>query len=191
MIYRFARPSDGPAVLAVYEPYIRNTAITFEYQVPSPEEFSRRISSIIKRYPYLACEENGMILGYAYASSYRSRAAFQWDVEVSIYLRPEAQGKGVAKGLYRRLLPMLEALGYRNVYASIVPPNPQSIGLHKHFGFKETALFEKTGYKLGQWWDLLWMVLRMNDSDQPPAPPRSVGELENAERFLFPQDNEH
>lgn len=177
MTFRFATPEDAPAILEVYAPYIRNTVITFEYEVPSVEAFTERVKGITEKYPYLVCEENGVLLGYAYAGEYRSRTAFQWDVELSIYLRPEAQGKGVSKAFYDRLLPMVEKLGYRNIYSSIVTPNPASIGLQEKYGFETLCVFEKCGYKLGQWCDLLWMHKKIGDWSKDPVPPTSISEV--------------
>lgn len=185
MTFRFATPDDAAAILDIYAPYIRNTVMTFEFVVPTIEEFTERVDGITSKYPYLVCEENGVILGYAYAGSYRGRAAFQWDVELSVYLRPESQGRGIATGFYDRLLPMLEQLGYRNVYASIVPPNPQSIGLQEKYGFETLCIFEKCGYKLGQWCDLLWMHKQIGDWSKPPVPPVPIVEMrEELEKLL-------
>lgn len=183
MTYRFATPGDAAGILDIYAPYIRETVATYEYEVPSLADFTRRVAEISGKYPYLVCEEKGRILGYAYAASYRSRAAFQWDTEVSVYLAPEGMGRGIAKGLYQRLLPMLEELGYRTAYASIVPPNPQSVGLHRAFGFREIAVFTHTGYKFGRWLDLLWMEKRLGDWTKPPQEPQSVGELQKGKEL--------
>ena len=157
--------SDAEDILAIYTPYIKNTVITFEYEVPSLQSFQDRISSIYKTYPYLVYRIDGEIAGYAYASSYRSRAAFQWDVETSIYLNEKFQGKGIATKLYEVLLEFLKLQGFYQVYAYITYPNDKSIGLHKKFGFTKMGMYPKTGYKSGQWCDLIALGKTINESN--------------------------
>lgn len=175
---RLATPRDAEKMLEIYAPYVRETAVTFEYEVPSVEEFRRRVESTLPRYPWLAAEEDGLLLGYAYAGQYRSRAAFQWDAEGSIYLRPEAQGTGLAAPLYRCLIRLVKAQGVRNFYGCITHPNPASEGFHRKLGFSDLAVFPRAGYKLGQWRDVLWNHLSLGETEEPPEPFRPFGEME-------------
>lgn len=185
MTIRFARLEDAAGILDIYAPYIRETAITYEYEVPSLQDFTARVEKIAARYPYLVCEEDGEILGYAYASEYRTRAAFQWDTELSIYLRQDLQGRGIGRMLYDRLLPMLTVQGFQKAYASISVPNPSSVAFHRAYGFREVACFEHVGYKLGSWRDLLWMEKRLAPLADPPALVRMLADcLPEFEKIL-------
>lgn len=175
---RLATPRDAEGMLEIYAPYIRNTAVTFEYEVPDLDEFRGRVESTLTRYPWLAAEEDGLLLGYAYAGQYRSRAAFQWGAEGSIYLRPEAQGTGLAAPLYRCLIRLVKAQGVRNFYGCITHPNPASEGFHRKLGFSDLAVFPRAGYKLGQWRDVLWNYLPLGETEGPPEPFRPFGEME-------------
>lgn len=171
---RFATPQDAQGMLDIYAPYVRETAITFEYDVPDLEEFRGRVEKVLTRYPWLVAEEDGLLLGYAYAGQYRSRAAFQWDAEGSIYLRPQAQGTGLAAPLYRCLMGLLELQGVRNLYGCITHPNPASEAFHRKMGFIDLAVFPKAGYKLGKWWDVLWNYLPLGEKHDPPYPLYSI-----------------
>jgi len=175
---RLATPRDAGEMLEIYAPYVVNTTVTFEYEVPSLEEFRGRVESTLPRYPWLAAEGDGQLLGYAYASRYHSRAAYQWDAEGSIYLRPQAQGSGLAEPLYRCLMELLEAQGVRNFYGCITHPNPASEAFHRKLGFIDLAVYPRSGYKLGQWLDVLWNYLPLGEKEDPPAPFRPFGELE-------------
>lgn len=175
---RLATPRDAGEMLEIYAPYVRETAVTFEYEVPSVDEFRGRVERTLPRYPWLAAEKDGRLLGYAYAGQYRSRAAFQWDAEGSIYLRPEAQGVGLAAPLYRGLIELVKAQGVRNFYGCITHPNPASEGLHRKLGFIDLAVFPRAGYKLGQWRDVLWNYLPLGGTEEPPTPFCPFGEME-------------
>ena len=176
-LIRMAAPGDAGAMLAVYAPYILETAITFEYQVPAEEEFRGRVEEILRRHPWLLAEEEGKVLGYAYAAPYRSRAAYQWDAEGSVYLAREARGRGLGTALYRCLMELLEAQGMRNFYGCITHPNPASEALHRALGFREAGVLPRSGYKLGRWWDVLWMERPLGSGDEEPRPPVPLGLL--------------
>lgn len=175
---RLASPRDAGEMLEIYAPYVRNTTVTFEYEVPSLEEFRRRVETTLPRYPWLAAEVDGRLVGYAYASPYHSRAAYQWDAEGSIYLLPQAQGTGLAVPLYRCLMELLESQGVRNFYGCITHPNPASEAFHRKLGFTDLAIYPQSGYKLGRWLDVLWNYLPLGEKTDPPAPFRPFGELE-------------
>lgn len=168
---RLARPEDASAILAIYEPYITDTSLTFEVEVPSEFAFSERIRSYLDHWPWLVFEVEGMIAGYAYGSRYRERAGYQWCVECSVYIREEFHGRGIAKALYAALFRLLKMQGYFNVYAVINLPNEPSVRLHEACGFRWFANYEHVGYKLGKWKTVGWWQLTLRDYvDNPPAP---------------------
>ncbi len=165
---RPAIPEDASRMAEIYGPYVADTAISFAVQPPTAEEFLSKIASV---YPVLVCEEQGRVLGYAYAGQYRSREAYRWDAELSIYVEGAAVGRGAGKCLMRALLALLKAQGYQNAYSCITLPNPGSIGLHKACGFRQIALFENAGYKLGAWRSVVWLHRPLGDYSLPPQEP--------------------
>lgn len=182
---RFAALEDAGAILDIYGPYIEQTPISFEYEVPSPESFRERMRNIMKEYPYLVYEKEGKVVGYAYGSSYLSRKAFFWDGEVSIYISREERGRGIGRQLYEPLLAMMKEMGIVNVYALIVHPYEASEQFHKKMGFQEEAVFPKVGYKLGQWQNLIYMKKQLNPYSCPPVERKSVTEIRaEAEKIL-------
>lgn len=180
MEIRFVNSTDSQAILDIYAYYVENTVYTFEYDVPSLTEFGERIEKISKDMPYLVAIENNEVIGYAYASKYRGRAAYQWDVELSIYLRQGIGGRGVGTMLYAQLLDMLKDLRYQRAYACITVPNPASISFHRKFNFKEIGVFHKCGYKNKQWLDVMWMEIFLRN-DSHPNSVESVKTLTNKE----------
>lgn len=151
---RLAQESDAAALLAVYAPYIQNTSITFEYEVPSVEEFAGRIAKITEKFPWLVCEIDGKTAGYVYAGTFHARAAFQWNAELSVYLAPGYHRMRIASALYACLQNILAKQGYLNLYALITVPNPQSIGFHESNGFRPVCIYRSTGFKFGEWHDM-------------------------------------
>lgn len=155
---REARLDDARELLAIYRPYVEKTAITFEYEVPSEEEFRNRVGNVLKRYPYLvAVDDSGEMVGYAYASAFKSRKAYDWSVETSIYIKEDRHGEGVGKSLYKRLEDTLREQGVCNMCACIAYPNPESEIFHEKLGYQTVAHFHKSGFKLGKWYDMIWM----------------------------------
>ena len=148
---------DAPKLVRIYAPYVKKTTITFEYQIPTIEEFEGRIEKILQRFPYLVAEEDGHILAYAYASTYYDRSAYDWAVEVSVYVDQVHRGQGLGSRLYEALEMELEARGYLRFLACIALPNPASIALHEKRGYVKVAHFPKIGYKFDQWYDIVWM----------------------------------
>ena len=157
MVIRLATPADVPALLAIYAPYVRDTAATFEYDVPTHEAFAARVAAIQTQYPYLVAEVAGRVLGYAYASRHRERAAYAWSVEVSVYVHPDGQRQGLARQLYTQLLERLAGQGFVNAYAVITLPNPASEQLHRSMGFRPVGVFDRVGYKFGTWYSTCWL----------------------------------
>ena len=154
---RNAQVEDAANLVAIYAPYVEKTAITFETQVPTVEDFKNRIKKTMKKFPYLVAIEEGQIVGYAYASTYYARAAYDWTVELSVYVQKEARGKGVGTLLYTALEEELTARGFKNFLACIALPNPASIALHEKRGYEQVAHFKKIGYKFGTWHDIVWL----------------------------------
>lgn len=176
-------PSDHPQILAIYSPFIAQSAITFEYDIPAPDDFSQRIEKIAHELPYLVWDQNGIIAGYAYASPYRERKAYQWSVELSVYLHPDFYGKGIAAGLYTELLRLLRIMGYANAYAIITTPNAASEKFHERFGFYHIGVFTKVGYKHNKWHDVRWMGYDIQPHLQNmPAPLKNFNEI--ARKYL-------
>lgn len=171
MAIRPARVEDLPRILEIYGPYVENTAISFEYTVPTFEEFTRRFMDITAQFPWLVWEESGTVLGYAYGSRPFERAAYQWCAEASIYLCPEAIGKGIGKQLYAALEELLKQQGYRKVYAIITTANEASVAFHRAVGYSHTATMPGCGYKFGQWYGTVWMEKELNTWDTPPHVP--------------------
>jgi L-amino acid N-acyltransferase YncA len=175
---RLATPADAAGILQIYAPYIENTSFTFETEVPSENAFAERISSYLVNWPWLVMEQNGIIAGYAYASRYRERVAYQWSVECSVYVHDDFQQKGIAGQLYQTLFHFLRKQGFRNVYAVINLPNEKSVAFHEKTGFTYFATYEQVGYKLGKWKNVGWWRLILNDFGDEPAAPKSFSELD-------------
>lgn len=174
MPIRMATEADIPEILDIYGPYVQETAISFEYTVPTLEEFTRRFLEITTRLPWLVWEENGQILGYAYGSLPFERAAYQWCAEASIYLRPQAQGKGIGRRLYFVLEQLLKLQGYRKVYAIITTANDRSVAFHEAMGYRHTATMPDCGYKFGCWYGTVWMEKPLDSAEKPERPPVSI-----------------
>ncbi|MBQ9166069.1 MAG: N-acetyltransferase, partial [Oscillospiraceae bacterium] len=161
MTIRTATPADAPALLAIYANYIA-TPVTFAYELPTEDGFAWNIMEVQRRYPYLLAEEDGKALGYAYAHPLREFAAYSWDVELTIYLAPDAVGKGVGTRLYNALLKVLTLQGVRNAYGCVTSPNPASEALHEKLGFALVGKFHQTGYKAGAWQDVVWFEKQLS-----------------------------
>ncbi|WP_085833176.1 GNAT family N-acetyltransferase [Clostridium merdae] len=178
MALRFATPEDAPRILAIYAPYILNTCITYEYTVPTLEEFEERIRNISKKMPYLVYEqEDGTILGYAYAAPHMTRAAYQWDAELSIYMNEQNHRSGVGTILYKALIALLKEQGYINLYALISVPNEPSVGFHRSLGFEQVGIYPHTGYKLGRWNDIAILEYCTQPELGHPVPTKSIHDL--------------
>ena len=175
MNIRLAKKSDAAALLAIYAPYVENTAITFEYEVPTIEDFATRIEKTLEKYPYLVAEEDGAILGYAYASTYYARAAYDWAVELSVYVSQDARGKGVGSKLYDELEDLLDQMGYIHFLACISLPNEDSIIFHTKRGYQQVAHFLKIGYKFERWHDIVWLQKSL---DKQAKSIKSLKEME-------------
>lgn len=161
---RNATIDDAEQLLGIYAYYVTNTAITFEYDVPSLEEFRNRIDVTLKKYPYLVIEEDGIIQGYAYAGAFVGRAAYDHSCETTIYLDRNSKGRGYGRALYEALEQSLKDKGILNLYACIGDPvvedeylTRNSEQFHQHLGFSKVGTFHKCGYKFGRWYNMIWM----------------------------------
>jgi len=183
---RLATPADAAGILKIYAPYIENTSLTFETEVPSVTDFADRISHYLENWPWLVYEKDGKIAGYAYASRYRERTAYQWSVESSVYIHSDFHRAGIATILYTALFQLLQLQGFNTVYAVINLPNDKSVAFHEKLGFSYFATYEKVGYKLGQWKNVGWWKLMVNEyGDEPPAPVKfSVINKEMVDKIL-------
>lgn len=170
-IIRLAQKEDVQQMLNIYAPFILNSGITQETEIPSTEDFAGRISSTLAERPWLVCEINNEIAGYAYAGKHRERKGYQWCTESSVYVNPQFYRYGVANVLYTALFEILKLQGYVNVYAVITLPNERSVAFHENFGFRYLTTYKKIGFKLGQWHDIGWWELQVNPSMQNPADP--------------------
>lgn len=173
MSIRVATSRDVPAILEIYGPYVSQTAISFEYDVPTEAVFLERFQKITRQFPWLVWEENGKILGYAYADAPFERAAFRWCAEPSIYLAPEARRRGIGKALYEALEKALFKQGYCLLYALITTVNNDSVAFHEAMGYRQLAQFPACGFKHQAWHGIIWMEKRLQDLKDPgqkPAP---------------------
>ena len=171
-VIRRVAAGDAAALLDIYAPYIRDTAITFEYDVPAAEEFAARIGDIARTHPYLVCERDGRPVGYAYAHNIRERAAYDWAAELSVYLAPAAQGQGAGTALYRCLIDLLAMQNLRILYGCVTLPNEKSERLHEKLGFAPVGVWHGAGWKFGRWHDVGWLEKRLggDGAAQPVIP---------------------
>ncbi|MDD6050270.1 MAG: GNAT family N-acetyltransferase [Clostridiales bacterium] len=166
---RYANFADAPVIQEIYAHYVRRTAITFATTEPTAADFVARISD--PRYPFLAAERNGRLVGFAYADAFRQKEAFRWDVELTIYLAPGIEGQGIGSELMAEMLRVLEKQGYVNAYSCITLPGERSVALHRKFGFTQLGVFPHTGYKQGQWHDVVWMSKTLCEAAEHPDDP--------------------
>lgn len=182
---RIAREADLSAMLAIYGPYVRSTTVSFEYEVPDEDTFLRRFRGITAQFPWLVWEEeDGQILGYAYASAPFERAAYRWCAEPSIYLLPEARGRDIGRKLYAALEEVLSRQGYCVLYALVTEENLASVRFHEKCGYRPCMMLPRCGFKFGRWLGLTWMEKRLNFVENPsafPAPWMSI--VQDAESF--------
>lgn len=166
--FRLATPNDAHSMLAIYAPSIERSSVSFEVDLPSLEEFKKRVTDLTSKTPWLVCEVDNVVVGYAYASEHRARKAYQWTVEVSVYIAATYQGQGIGKRLYQELFPILCKQGYFTALAGITLPNESSIKLHESLGFKKIAVYENVGFKFGKWHDVGWWQLALRPYSASP-----------------------
>ena len=161
---RDAKIADAERILEIYDYYVQNTAISFEYDTPSLDEFTARMEKTMKRYPYLVIEKDGHIEGYAYAGTFKDRAAYDRSCETTIYIDHNERRSGMGRMLYEALEERLKSIGILNLYACIGYPETEdeyltknSVQFHEHLGYSKAGVFHKCGYKFGRWYDMIWM----------------------------------
>jgi phosphinothricin acetyltransferase len=173
---RLATPADAPAVRRIYAPYVRETTITFTTTVPAVEALETKLSTTLETHPWLVCERDDRVVGYAYAGPLRKRDAYQWTVELSVYVEERVQREGVGQRLYGALLDLLTAQGYASAYGVITLPNPASVAFHEAFGFEQVGEFDDVGFKLGEWHGVGWWRRQLSTPAAPDS-PRPIADL--------------
>ena len=163
IIIRPVTAEDAAELLSIYAPYVLETSVTYEYEVPSAEEFRGRIENTIKNYPYLVAVEDGEILGYAYASGFHPRAAFRWSAEATVYVKQVAHSRGIGRMLYEALEKILKKQNVQTVIALIADPNPESVAFHEKLGYRVAGRLTGCAYKLGQWRGMYYMEKHLGD----------------------------
>ncbi|MCY3581308.1 MAG: GNAT family N-acetyltransferase [Chloroflexi bacterium] len=180
---RLALETDATAIRAIYAPIVRETHISFEQAVPGTDEIAARIQTTLAQYPWLVCELGGQLTGYAYASAFRSRAAYQWTTETTVYVHSDFQRRGIARALYTSLLALLRAQGYVTAVGVIALPNPASIHLHEALGFSKVGVFRNVGHKAGNWRATGWWQLDLRPPPTAPEAPAPLPTLAQESRF--------
>lgn len=171
---RFADESHAAAIAGIYRPVVESTAISFETVPPDRNEMARRIADTTREHPWLVCEISGRVAGYAYAMKHRVRSAYRWSVDTSVYVDASFRQGGVGRGLYGSLFGILSAQGYFNAYAGIALPNAASVGLHEAVGFRKIGVYQRVGYKFGEWRDVGWWQLDLKPPEASPAEPVDI-----------------
>lgn len=166
VLVRLATTHDAESVAAIYRPVVLGTAVSFELEPPTPEEFTQRIERALQGWAWLVAEVGTSVVGYAYGSAHRPRAAYHWSVETTIYVADGHHHQGIGRTLYEALLPLLAEKGFCNAYAGITLPNDASVGLHRRVGFQPIGVFKSVGRKFGAWHDVSWWHLPLRST--PP-----------------------
>jgi L-amino acid N-acyltransferase YncA len=178
VIVRLAEPgTDATAVAAIYRPAVESSLASFEEEPPTPAEMAERIRATLARAPWLVAEQDGTVVGYAYAGPHQQRAGYRWSVNISVYVVPGHAGRGIGRRLYDELLSILRRQGFVNVYAGITLPNPASVALHESIGMRRIGVYEGVGFKHGAWRDVAWYHLRLADPEGEPPEPIPLPEL--------------
>ena len=179
-----AAPENAEKLLAIYAPYVKNTAVSFEYAVPTVEEFRQRIEKTLEKYPYLVAEIDGETVGYAYASMFKQRPAYGWAVEVSIYVQRDKRGEGIGRKLYEALEAALTMQNILNANACIVYSEKEneylshdSMRFHEKMGYRLVGHFSQCGYKFGRWFDMIWMEKHLGEHTEAPESVKAFPEI--------------
>lgn len=183
-VIRLACSADAAAIYEIYLPIVRDTHISFEQNAPKSGEIATRIETTLAQYPWLVCELNGRLAGYAYASPFRARAAYQWTAETTVYIHSEFQRRGLSRALYSSLMAILREQGYCSAIGVIALPNRASVRAHEALGFRKVGVVRNVGYKAGAWRDTGWWQLELRPAPSQPRSPRPISELEDQDNFL-------
>lgn len=168
---RVATPQDAAAILNIYAPIVHETAISFELDVPTVTQMQHRIEETLLKWPWLVCDRQEKVLGYVYATQHRARAAYQWSVDVSVYIQAGMRRTGIGRALYTSLFELLALQQFKNCYAGITLPNPGSVGLHEALGFEPVGVYRHVGYKLATWHDVGWWQRTLPTERSNPSIP--------------------
>ena len=172
MIVRDATAADAADCAAIYAPYVRETTVSFELEPPTPQQMGDRIAAAQARHAWLVLEEDGQVVGYAYANRFSARPAYRWSVEVSIYLERDRHRAGGGRRLYEALLARLAERGYRRAMAGMSLPNEASVAFHRSLGFEPVGIYRQVGWKHGAWLDVAWVQRTIRDAPDPPDEPQ-------------------
>ena len=172
MIVRLAEPeTDAAAVADIYRPAVETSLASFEERAPTAAEMAERMRGTLEHTPWLVADDDGAVIGYAYAGPHHQRAGYRWSVNISVYVDPGDARRGIGRALYEELLALLRRQGFVNAYAGITLPNPASVALHEAIGMRRIGVYERVGFKHGAWRDVAWYHLRLSDPPgQPPEP---------------------
>ncbi len=181
MIVRIANADDGADIAEIYAPIVRDTFISFEAAPPSADEMSNRIVATLRMHPWLVIEKDGAVIAYAYATPHRSRAAYRWSCDVSVYVGENARRMGAARTLYQHLFSTLIRQGYASAFSGIALPNEASVGFHERMGFEPVGVYPRVGFKKGSWRDVGWWSHELQALDNNPRHPLPF--LGNPETF--------
>lgn len=180
---RVATPADGEAVRSIFAPFVESTAVSFEVEPPTGSEMAGRIETTVRTYPWLVCEVEDGVVGYAAAGALRSSPPYEWTVELSIYVAERVRRSGVGRALYASLFAVLDLQGYRDAYAVTTLPNPASVGFHERMGFEPVGLFPEVGYTQGRWHDIRWWRRPIGEKSAAPQRPTPLSDLRGDSRL--------
>jgi L-amino acid N-acyltransferase YncA len=180
---RLATLDDAEQIQAIYAPFCRDTPVSFETQPPTVDEMRQRIVKTLSSLPWFVCDDGRQIVGYAYASQHRERAAYRWSVDVSVYVREGQRRSGFGRALYTSLLNSLRLQGFYNALAGVSVPNPASVGLHEAMGFQPLGVYQGIGFKNGSWHDVLWLQLQLRERASQPDEPRVFPIVQDSEEW--------
>ncbi len=174
---RLAAAADAEQFCEIYAPIVRDTHISFEQDIPDAAEMAARIAKTMPRYPWLVCDIQGRVAGYAYASPFRRRRAYQWTAETTVYVHPDYKRRGVSRALYTSLIEVLREQGFCNAIGVIALPNDASIRAHEAVGYRKVGVLENMGYKAGAWHHTGWWQLKLAPVPDRPQRPRALTSL--------------
>ncbi len=178
---RLANLDDASAILDIYRPYVEHTTFSFETEIPTVPIFQERMQKVLKKDPWLVCELDGLVIGYAYANDHRWRVAYQWTKELSVYVHDGYHRRGIATALYTALIELLKRQGYANTLIGITMPNPVSVAFHESMGYQLVGYYHNVGFKSEKFQDVGWWEMPIRDMSEAPPPIRSVWSLTEEE----------